>query len=334
MIAFQKNKNGFSQRWINYCEINKIQYKLVDFYDNNIIEHLRECSVVMWHFSHFNYKDMLMARQLLYSLQLSGIKVFPDFKTAWHFDDKVGQKYLLEAMGAPLVPSYVFYSKKDAISWISMTTFPKVFKLRGGAGASNVKLVKSKGQAKNLVISAFNKGFKYYDPIVYFKDSFGKFKNGKANFIDLLKSFIRLFRLPEFARMYSREKGYIYFQKYIPNLDCDYRLITIDRKILGIKRYTRDNDFRASGSGKLAYDPILFPIEMLKLANQLAEKLKLQSAAFDFVIDNGEIKLIEVSYGFPAGNFADDCPGYWNEDLRWQEGKFNPYGWMVESMIN
>ena len=26
-----------------------------------------------------------------------GIKVFPDSNTAWHFDDKVGQKYLLEA---------------------------------------------------------------------------------------------------------------------------------------------------------------------------------------------------------------------------------------------
>ena len=67
--------------------------------------------------------------------------VFPNFNTAWHFDDKVGQKYLLEAIDAPLVPSYVFYSKEMALKWLEQTQFPKVFKLRGGAGSANVKLV-------------------------------------------------------------------------------------------------------------------------------------------------------------------------------------------------
>jgi hypothetical protein len=42
-----------------------------------------------------------------------------------HFDDKIAQKYLLEAVEAPLAPSYVFFHKEDALGWISQATFPK-----------------------------------------------------------------------------------------------------------------------------------------------------------------------------------------------------------------
>lgn len=66
----------------------------------------------MWHFSHIDYRDMLFAKQLLYSIQLMGKKVFPDFNTVWHFDDKVGQKYMFEAIGVPFIPTYVFMIKK------------------------------------------------------------------------------------------------------------------------------------------------------------------------------------------------------------------------------
>jgi len=42
--------------------------------------------------------------------------------------------------------------------------------------------------------------------------------------------------------------------------------------------------------------------------------------------------VIEISYGFsPEGYY--NCPGYWDKNLKWYEGKFNPYGWMVELML-
>ena len=120
---------------------------------------LDDCKGLMWHWNQNDYKAALFARQLTFSLEKKGIKVFPDVNTAWHFNDKVGQKYLLEAIDAPLVESYVFYTKEDALNWLDKTTFPKVFKLRGGASSVNVSLVKSKKEAKNLVKKAFSKGF-------------------------------------------------------------------------------------------------------------------------------------------------------------------------------
>ena len=154
-IAIHKS-GGFSDRWIEYCEKNHIDYKIVNAYDTDIIQQMADCDAFMWHHFHNSYKDALFAKQLLFSLQQAGKRVFPDFNTGWHFDDKVGQKYLLEAIGAPLVPSYVFYTKKEALDWIDKTTFPKVFKLRGGAGASNVKLAHTKKEARHLVKKVFH----------------------------------------------------------------------------------------------------------------------------------------------------------------------------------
>ena len=76
---------------------------------------------------------------------------------------KLGQKYLLEAIGAPCIPSYVFYDKKDAIKWLNKTTFPKVFKLRGGASSVNVKLIKNRKQAIKIIRKSFTKGFKNFN---------------------------------------------------------------------------------------------------------------------------------------------------------------------------
>ena len=61
---------------------------------------------------------------------------FPNFKTVWHFDDKLGQKYLFESIKAPLVTSYAFLYKAGALLWANKASFPKVFKLRGGAGST------------------------------------------------------------------------------------------------------------------------------------------------------------------------------------------------------
>lgn len=44
------------------------------------------------------------------------------------------------------------------------------------------------------------------------------------------------------------------------------------------------------------------------------------------------VRLFEVNFNFSLmGN--DACTGYWDKDLNWHEGKFNPYGWMVEEVL-
>ena len=331
-IGIQNTKDSFSERWINYCEEKNISYKLVNCYKNDIIAQLDDCDALMWHFHHASPKDFLFAKQLLYSVKDSGKKVFPNFNTMWHFDDKVGQKYLLESTGAPLVSSYVFYSKKEALSWAKQTDFPKVFKLRGGAGSQSVKLVKTRADAKALINRAFGRGFSQYDAWLNLKERIRKYRKGKTTLFDVVKGIIRLGYTTEFSRIRGKETGYIYFQNFIPNNDSDIRVIVIDQKAFAIKRMVRENDFRASGSGTILYNKELLDIDTIKLSIETAAKLKSQCVAFDFVYENAKPLIVEISYGFSAAGY-DDCPGYWDKNLNWHEGTFNPYGWMVDMLI-
>lgn len=331
-IAIHRTKGYFSERWIEYCDANHISYKIVNCFNNDIISQLNDCDALMWHFNHKGARESKFAKELLFSLQTAGKKVFPDFNTVWHFDDKIGQKYLLEAIGAPLAPSYVFYSKKEALSWSETAVFPKVFKLRNGAGSDNVRLTKSREAAVRLINKSFKKGFKQYDSIGNLKERLRKYRLGKTDLWDVIKGIARLAYSTDYSRMAGREIGYVYFQDFIPFNSFDIRVIVIGNKAFAIKRMVRENDFRASGSGSILYEKEHFPEDTIKLAFNISEKLNDQCMAYDFVYQEGKPIVVEISYGFAVEGY-DPCVGYWDKDMTWHEGKFNPYGWMVEDVL-
>ena len=333
-IAIHHRKGSFSDRWIAYCKKQNIPYKIVNAFDSNIIEQVKDCDVFMWHHHHGQFKDVLTAKHILFALEHAGVKVFPDFKTGWHFDDKVAQKYLLEAIGAPLVPSYVFYDKQEALQWANTTSYPKVFKLKGGAGSANVKLVKTYKEANRLINKAFGKGFAQYDRFGAFKERLRKVKEGKAGLLEIVKGIGRLFITTEFAKQQPPEKGYAYFQDFIPNNDSDIRVIIIDSKAFAVKRLVRENDFRASGSGRIIFDPSTIDRRCIEIAFAINKKISAQSIGFDFVFNiKNEPEIVEFCYGFSAEPY-DSCPGYWDTELNWHEGKFNPQEWMVKAALN
>jgi glutathione synthase/RimK-type ligase-like ATP-grasp enzyme len=331
-IGIHKAKGSFSERWIAYCQTKGINYKLVDCYNTDIIQQLSDCDALMWHFNHKGPKESKFAKQLLFSLHFAGKIVFPDYNTVWHFDDKVAQKYLLEAVRAPLVPAYVFYSKQEALNWARGTCYPKVFKLRNGAGSDNVRLVKSKKEAFRLIKKAFRKGFKQYKGWSNLMERYQKYRIGKTTLWNVVKGIIRLAYTTEYARVTGREIGYIYFQEFIPGNDHDIRVIVIGDKAFAIKRMVRKNDFRASGSGFILYEKEHFDDETVRLAFEVSEKLGVQCMTYDFVYLYGKPFIVEISYGFAKEGY-DACTGYWGKDLTWNEGAFNPYGWMVEDLL-
>jgi len=331
-VGIHQTKGLFSDRWIKYCEDNGIGYKLVDCFGTDIMKQLSDCDALMWHFNHKGPKESKFAKQLLFSVEASGKKVFPDFNTAWHFDDKVAQKYLLEGINAPLAPAYVFYTRKEAERWAAQTSYPKVFKLRNGAGSDNVRLVKSKTEANRLIRKSFKGGFKQYDGWASLKERIRKYRAGKTNFWNVVKGILRLAQPTEYARVTGREIGYAYFQDFIPGNDHDIRVIVIGDKAFAIKRMVRENDFRASGSGFIHYEKEHFDDESVRVSFEITEKLHAQCLAYDFVYLGGKPLIVEISYGFAKEGY-DACTGYWTRDLVWHEGKFNPYGWMVDNLV-
>ena len=331
-IAIHKS-GDFVEQWISCCQANSIPYKLVSCYDNDILRQLDDCDALMWHHNHASCKDALFAKQLLYAIEQSGKKVFPNFNTAWHFDDKVGQKYLLEAMNAPFVPSYVFYTKKEALQWVESTSFPKVFKLRRGAASANVKFVKTKQKARKLICKSFDRGFAQYEKMDNLKERWRKYRTGQSTLFEVFKGFVRFFHTTDFARMIGNEKGYVYFQDYIPNNTTDYRVKIVNGNCWAFQRKVRPRDFRASGSGLLVFDKKAVPMEMISAAYEIYNRLKLQSVAFDFVMNDTVPLVIEMSYCFGISN-EEFSHGYWDSKLIWHEEVFNPFEWMIENLLH
>jgi glutathione synthase/RimK-type ligase-like ATP-grasp enzyme len=331
-IGIHHTKGSFSERWIAYCDKKNIDYKLVDCYQSDIIEQLEDCDALMWHFNHKGAKDSKFAKQLLYSIELSGKRVFPDYHTVWHFDDKVGQKYLLEALKVPLAPVFVSYSKKEAVRWAKQTEFPKVFKLRNGAGSDNVRLVRTEKKAVRLINRAFGRGFRQYENWNNLKERYRKYHEGQSNLWNVIKGVIRFIYPTEYARLTGREMGYVYFQDFIPDNDHDIRVVVIGGRAFAIKRMVRKGDFRASGSGYIVYGKDNFNQETIQLAFSISQKLQCQCMTYDFVHHNGKPFLVEISYGFAQEGY-DSCEGYWDKQLNWHAGKIYPQAWMVDLII-
>jgi hypothetical protein len=229
------------------------------------------------------------------------------------------------------IPTWVFYDKETAYKWIKNTDFPKVFKLRGGASSENVQLVKTKNQAKKLVKRAFGKGFSVTNKWNVFKDRLHRLNREKSfnSVIHVLKGVVRLFYKNNDDRKRGREKGYTYFQDFISGNDSDIRLVVVENRCYGMKRYFRRNDFRASGSGLKDYNQKIIDIKCVRTAFNAAKQLKMQSVAFDFINHNNNYKIIEVSYSFVSSRF----PGYWDSDLIWHNKNSSPQEFMIKNFI-
>jgi glutathione synthase/RimK-type ligase-like ATP-grasp enzyme len=333
-LAIHHRKGSFSERWIASCEAQQIPHTLVNCLETDIIERLFSVDGLLWHWSHYDQREQLVARHIITAAEGAGIVVFPSTKTCWHFDDKVAQKYLLEAVKAPLAPTHVFYDLSEALAWIEDASFPKVFKLRKGAGSSNVKLVRNSSEARRLAKQAFSGGFR---PIPYSHDSAKRYRAARrrGDWSGILKRLPRtLLNIKKINQAMGWEKGYIYFQDFIPDNHFDTRVTIIGDRAFAFTRKVRPGDFRASGSGNIDYDFQKISLSCVQVAFDVTERVGSQSMAFDFVLaSNNTPMIIEVSYCYdPAAVYR--CEGYWNRELNWIPGHVWPQDAILEDLVD
>jgi len=330
-IAIHDSHSRFSDEWIKFAIESKISYEIVDMYDSNIMAKIRSYDGLMWHWQHNDYRAQIAAREIILSVEQLGIPVFPDYRTCWHYDDKVAQKYLLEAIGAPLVPTYVFYDAEEALRWIENTEWPIVFKLRGGAGASNVKLIRNEKDAVKVIKKMFGKGYPYACYKNDLKERLWVLRRdkNKESIVHLMKGLCRVLIPKPGYSLLPTQKGYVYFQKFLSGNNHDVRVYTFGNKAFTTVRYNRENDFRASGSGKKNYDPNLIDKEYLEIAFSVSEKLGLQSCAYDMLKYESKVYIVEISYCFGHRGLT----GYWDRNLEWHEHKISLEHLIAENFI-
>lgn len=338
MLAIYNRPGSFSDRWIDRCTSDGIDYVLIDFFEDELIDKLKRLKVTKFltHPPMYSQASLLSSRNIITACNQAGIEVFPTLNDYWHFDDKIAQKYIFEALNIPTPRTYVFYDRDSAMEWVNAAEVPYVFKLKSGAGSINVSLIREKRDAKQRVNRMFGTGYAATDSVV--KDISTKIRlhRSRRDWIGVAK------RLPATLRKWislrnsvDKERGYIYFQKFIPQNDHDTRVTVIGDRAFAFRRRVRPGDFRASGSGSIDYDTSLINKRCIQIAFDAAHSLGARCMAFDFVEDqeNCTPLVVEMSFAF-IPEAVHGCPGYWRSDMTWVPGHVWPQDIILIDHLN
>ncbi len=251
------------------------------------------------------------------------IPCFPNWQTSWHYDDKIKQYYLLKQHGFPVIESYIFWQKTEALKWLKAAQMPVVFKLKGGAGSNNVILVHSKTNGNRLISKMFGKGIKS-GKILDRNSLHMKFFQPYKRFWRFGGNLLRRIRGKYEPFFWQTDKNYVLFQKFLPNNLFDTRVSVIGNRAFAFRRFNRAHDFRASGSGNIDYDVNQIDMRAIQIAFEISKKFYFQSMAYDFLLnEKRNFEIAEISYTY-VDKAVYDCPGFWDEDLNWHEGHFWP----------
>jgi len=337
LVGIHKDQYGkfcpFLQKYEKILDYNNIEHIRLDASELDFWEKVRQLDLFIFRWKHIDDHHQLAKTIIPIIEKNMHIKCFPNMDTCWHYDDKIRQYYLLKHYGFPIIDSWVFWDKDKALQWIKTADLPIVFKLKGGAGSSNVILVKSKKQAIYLINRMFGKGI--ISGAVPDKSSI-KYKSVKK-YIRYRGSKIKILRQlrgMELDPHWQRNKNYVLFQKYLPNNEYDTRVTVIGNSALAFRRFNRDNDFRSSGSGKINYELKKIDIQFIKLAFEISNKMRFQSMAYDFLYDENKKPLFcEISYTY-QDLAVYNCPGYWDSNLNWHEGHYWPQYFQLMDLLN
>ncbi len=321
-VAVHWQRESFADRWLETLCERRVAHDRISAYADDLLESIRSYDLLLWNWTLHDPLALIHARSLLSAVAQAGVAVFPDYATCWHYDDKVAQKFLLESIDAPLVPTHVFFDEERARAWLGSASYPIVFKLRRGAGSFNVRLIRDERQGQRIVSRMFGRGEVAVPG--YFGDTATKLRRIHTA-ADVAA---KLGRLPAALRAIAREKrfvaresGYVLFQEFQPANDFDTRIVIIGDKAFGLRRRNRPGDFRASGSGYLDYDARGISTEAIAIAFDVSRRLRFQSMAYDFLFDRGGRPLIcEISYCFTPGMVYYRCEGHWDSALNFHPG--------------
>lgn len=327
---------SWSERWLAGCTERNIPVIKLDLFAPDAIARVGESGVqaVLFDLPWLSGQSIEAARNLVRTLELMGLDVFPNDASYWHYDNKLAQYFLFKSLGIPSSPTSIFYKAAEALSWAEQTTYPKVWKLKSGAGSSNVRLVHSLQVAQGLIRRAFGRGF---SPVPKLLDDFNTKIYKHSQHRDWWQTLRRLPQtlrsILEQRRAAAPERGYAIFQDFLPGNGHDTRVTVIGKRAFAYRRFTRPKDFRASGSGRMDWEPGAIDPDCVRLAFQAAGKIGSRCLAFDIIYDlERKPVVLEISYRFIA-EFVQRCPGYWDERLTFHEGHIWPQDAILDDLL-
>jgi len=341
-ILVHSGTGSFHNRWIDYLKRYGADFAKLDLRNRRTWGRIKQFDGVMWHLP-MKPSFLQSTESILSPIEfVLKMNVFPNYFTRWHYEDKIAQKYLFDALSVPTPNTYVFWEKETAISWVlNEAKFPLVQKAARGAGSSHVRLVNNHKEAIRIINGIFSsrgtwnhKGYYNTTNRNGIRLILTHFANIGINCLDavILMSTGKRQHLPNVYWM--PEKDVVLFQEFYFGNQFDTRITVIGDRAFGFRRWNRPRDFRASGGGSIDYDQKLIDREMLSLAFRVSREGNFQSMAYDFLKDeNGDPKICEMSFSF-QNDAVYQCPGHWDSFLNYHNGHMWPEEAHVKDFLN
>ncbi|MXV39156.1 hypothetical protein GO491_10785 [Flavobacteriaceae bacterium Ap0902] len=255
-----------------------------------------------------NYLRYIQDTILFITHQRPDIKIFPKFNQLYALENKGFQEYMKKMLGIERVKGKYYGDIDELVN--DKLTFPFVLKENKGALSSGVHLIKSENELiqiqKRLKKQSLKEKIAFQ---VNKRNSFNKDQNlnPRENLLEI-----------NFTDYFQKRIPVIY-QEFIPDLKCDYKVLQFGNKYYTFKRETRENDFRASGSGKFSFEEA--PVEVLNFSKSIIEKLKTPFVSIDVGIDDSKncylFEFQGTAFG-PIGLTQSNFYSVW-ENNRWNK---------------
>jgi hypothetical protein len=262
---------GYSLRKIRFSEL---EHEIIDLNGKYV---LYQTSEQVGQF----YKKYI--EDIVYYLELSGAILLPAYKylKAHHnkgFMELIRSNFSKSDLNT--VNSKYFGTATEALTY--EPKFPVVIKQISGSGSDGVYCARNNKeysmylkQGSSIIISR--------NYAVFVETIVKNFAKKTLNFINLKK--YTLFPI--------KVERPVVVQEFIENLSGDYKVLYFGGKFYTLYRMNRDNDFRASGGGKLEEIAIEDNYPLLEYAKKIVDEIEFPIIGMDIGFDGTKFHLIE-----------------------------------------
>jgi glutathione synthase/RimK-type ligase-like ATP-grasp enzyme len=295
--------NSYWPKFERFVKNNNIQYSFLNIHKDDWIEESAKYDLIVWR--PLSYPTSLYEARIKVAFieKFLKIKCHPSSDELWLYEDKIRQYFHLTAFNLPVIPTFISFDEFECINKVSSFEYPLISKSYVGSASLSVTKINNKIKARNHILKSFSSGLDTGFP-------------------------------------YLRQKGYVFFQKYIDDASYDLRIIIVGEKIFGYYRMKPKGDFRASGAGLVVKDEL--PLDAVLLAFKVKEVMPSTMLAVDVLKSQREDKFyiietsISIDIELPEQLKVGDIPGYYllkNGSLEFHPGKFWLQELVVEELI-
>jgi len=288
--------HSYWPKFERFAKNNKLSFCFVNLHADDWIKAAENLDVVLWR-PLSNPSSLYEERtKIAYLEKFLKISCYPSSEELWLYEDKIRQYFHMIAHNLPVIPTFISFDERECFDKLDSFNYPLIGKAYIWSGSLCVTKINNKTEAKRHIARVFAGGLETCFP-------------------------------------YFKQKGYVYFQKYIDDATFDLRIILVGEMIFGYYRMRPKHDFRASGAGLIVYNAL--PLEAVLLAKTVKEKMPSTILAVDLLnsVRENKFYIIETSIAIDIDTlgelFLKDIPGYYilkDGVLEFHEGKF----WLQE----